>query len=552
MSLSFIRLLAASTILVCAACDGSTAFSTAITAGAQRSAVVANGGRAAESRHTMRVGESLTLELGVGLRRNRSIEWTSSSTTVAAVNASGTVRAFAVGTAIITAQSGGVVEQRFPVVVEPELPQAVVTVLSLEPSTVTALTPGERRQYTVTPHWSDGVYRPVGVTYSASGGSITSDGLFTAGTVAGTFTIVAHCLCGLIASRPVEIISDTAQLQKLTISPKTVTLTPEESQQFTVKANWATGATELPAVTWSANGGSVSPTGRYTAPAEEGTYIVVVSHSGGSQKDTATVIVALGVNRPPTSEPSPSPFFSDGFETGSYASANGFHWESPVRVSVSSERAFSGRYALRFSYPGVAKGEDGWSEQRFDMGRYTPEVWIEYMVYVPTNYRHRNERGNNNKFIVLWKDTYGSLSGEWQISWEYTRRNDGSSFGRFMSSRWDQPYVTDLVSGTYPGPRESIELIGGAGPMKIGQWNRVRFMAKAATSRTSENGESRLWVNETLVLRYTAGRFYGSDPSKGNATLRRGYLFGWSNSGFDEETVFYVDEIKFYTRNPGW
>ena len=28
--------------------------------------------------------------------------------------------------------------------------------------------------------------------------------------------------------------------------------------------------------------------------------------------------------------------------------------------------------------------------------------------------------------------------------------------------------------------------------------------------------------------------------------LRRGYLLGWANSGFDEETIFYIDNVEFH------
>jgi hypothetical protein len=34
--------------------------------------------------------------------------------------------------------------------------------------------------------------------------------------------------------------------------------------------------------------------------------------------------------------------------------------------------------------------------------------------------------------------------------------------------------------------------------------------------------------------------------------LRNGYLLGWANSGFAQETVFYVDNVKFYQTSPGW
>jgi len=61
-----------------------------------------------------------------------------------------------------------------------------------------------------------------------------------------------------------------------------------------VTANWSTGATTVPPVTWSASGGTVSSTGAYVAPSAAGTYQVIVAHTNGTVRDTATVTVTGG------------------------------------------------------------------------------------------------------------------------------------------------------------------------------------------------------------------------------------------------------------------
>lgn len=497
----------------------------------------------------MRVGERLALPFPSVLSRSRDFSWASNNPDVVGVNSSGLVRAMGEGFARITASSSGV-NQTYAVTVTQ--PSASITGFALSPVSGIALSPGATMQFTARVYWSDGTERSQDVTYQLpqGGGVITQNGLFTAGAAAGTFLAVANCVCGFSASATVEI-RLPSQLEKLTIAPKSVTLTPGSARQFVVSAHWRTGATEVPPVTWSSIGGSITQTGVFVAPAQPEVYRVIVAHNGGSARDTAFVTV-LG-DTPTTQNPGAVlPFFSDGFETGNYGRSNGFVWAAPTRVTVSDDRAYTGKYALKFRFPGSLRGNDAFSEQRFDFGRYTKSIWIEYMLYVPQNFRHRNDLPNNNKFIVLWKDAYGSQSGEWQISWEYRRLNDTASLGELMSSRWDELEVTG--GGPWPSPRppRQVELIGGRGALRIGQWNRVRFMAKAASSRTAEDGESRLWVNETLVLKYTTGRFFGADPVKGDATLRRGYLLGWANSGFDEETVFFLDDIKFYTSDPGW
>jgi hypothetical protein len=61
--------------------------------------------------------------------------------------------------------------------------------VNLLPATAT-LAPGTSKQFTATATWSDGTTSPV-TTYVARGGTITSSGLYTAGTVAGTFRLIA-------------------------------------------------------------------------------------------------------------------------------------------------------------------------------------------------------------------------------------------------------------------------------------------------------------------------------------------------------------------------
>ncbi len=167
-----------------------------------------------------------------------------------------------------------------------------VTDFSLSPSSVT-MAAGSTRQFTTSTTWSDGASRNVTVSYQASGGTVSSSGVYTAGQVAGTFGIIAVCSCGLADTSAINVTAVAApQLVSLDISPKTVTLAPGGSQSFGASARWSTGATTLPPISFSTNGGTVnSSTGAYIAPATPGTYRVIVAHTGGTVRDTALVTV---------------------------------------------------------------------------------------------------------------------------------------------------------------------------------------------------------------------------------------------------------------------
>jgi hypothetical protein len=187
------------------------------------------------------------------------------------------------------------------------------------------------------------------------------------------------------------------------------------------------------------------------------------------------------------------------------------------------------------------------------MGRYLPEVWIEYMLHVPGNFVHRNDSPNNNKFLMLWRDTYSDVAGgTWRIGADYTRRDDSSSFLRFMSSRWDLNSWTNSGAWPTPAPATGVGLISSSGPIRPGTWTRIRFHVKAASSRTAENGEIDIWADDQLVFSYKNGRFHNFYDTPVDAVLRNGYILGWSNSGFTERTVFHVDNVKFFQASPGW
>jgi len=276
----------------------------------------------------------------------------------------------------------------------------------------------------------------------------------------------------------------------------------------------------------------------------------------GAPSPTVTIVTASppppppppppGAPPPPTS--TATPFFFDDFETGARRSDNGFTWATTGnRVSVSNERSFSGSFALRFRFGPDTLGQDSSAEQRFNMGRYLAEYWVDYMLFIPSNFVHRADSPSNNKFFMTWRDTYSDAAGgTWRIGYEYSGT---SSTLRPMSSRWD---LNSWTSSGLNHPQQGVPLIGGVGPLRVGQWNRVRLQFRAASSRTDSDGVMRMWINEQLFAELTTGRFHNFYATPADALLRNGYFLGWANSGFSAETIFFIDDVRFFDANPGW
>lgn len=236
--------------------------------------------------------------------------------------------------------------------------------------------------------------------------------------------------------------------------------------------------------------------------------------------------------------------FSDDFETGDLShSVGGAKWTDSVRTGVSNSVAKSGSYSLAFKYPGVPDGEDSFSEQRYYLGGNYPELWIKYDLYIPANYRHRTQSGsaNNKAFAYAWSGTYQDLTGP-LLGFNFWPDGTGESRG----SQWFRSPL--LPSGRHIWPDDSRWI----DPRVIkltdrGKWMQVMIHFKYATS-SNDNGVVELWITpqggeRKLMYSERHGDFY----VPGQPGFEAGYLLGWANSGFDEDTTLYIDNIVFST-----
>ena len=161
-----------------------------------------------------------------------------------------------------------------------------VVAVSLSPTSA-ALATGATQQFTATVTGTTNT----AVTWTATGGTVSTSGLYTAPTTAGTFSVTATSVADTTRSASASV-TVTAPVVAVSISPTTASLATGVTQQFTATV---TGTTNT-AVTWTATGGSVSASGLYTAPATAGTYTVKVTSAADTTKSaSATVTVTANV-----------------------------------------------------------------------------------------------------------------------------------------------------------------------------------------------------------------------------------------------------------------
>ncbi len=163
----------------------------------------------------------------------------------------------------------------------------------------------------------------VGVTWTATGGSVDASGLYTAGNTDGTFRVIATTVSTGV-SDTVSITIDSAltppdegsapvtdptpeptpdptpepttppapTLTGVVLTPATAALQTGATQQFAVQGLMSDGSSTPLSATYTATGGSITSAGLYNAGTVTGTYRVIAMANGGLLADTATVTVA--------------------------------------------------------------------------------------------------------------------------------------------------------------------------------------------------------------------------------------------------------------------
>jgi hypothetical protein len=487
--------------------------------------------------YTVHIGDEITIKTKT-TTKPKQLQWWSTNCKVATVD-EGKVKARSSGTVLIKVSGAKGVKESYTVsVMGPEVVDFVLT-----PSEGPPLMPGQVRQFKTRIEWSDNKSRAAKVTYRATAGTISETGLFTAGSVAGRSLVIASCDCGVADTAAVDVTASAPLLSKLSISPKAVSLAAGGGQQFATTALWSTGATTLPPVTYRAIGGTVgATTGLYLAPTTAGTYLVIVSHTGGTSQDTATITVGGGIGTTPSAV---NVLFRDGFESGGFTTAqNGISWTSKPWVFASTILPRTGTRSAQFRQGDSKTG----GELRFGGLPNLPEVYIQFWLYQPngTETPSLGPRvsvpvdGKNDKFFRLWSGTYASslikygastwgAGGVGYIGSEFMINSAGTMLGMGQG-------------GT--GFQTSPKLAAIGADAYVGRWVQVRIRSKVA-SAANNNGVIQIWFNGALLVdkrnlpSYAAG-------GVGNF-FQSGYLLGWANSTFNPETNMFIDDVTIST-----
>ena len=168
--------------------------------------------------------------------------------------------------------------------------------ISVSP-TSTSVTAGGSRQFTASVLGTSNT----AVTWSASAGSISNAGVFTAPNVSSATSVTVRVTSVAdstkSASSVVSVQAVAAPTISVSVSPASASVKSGAGQQFVATVQGSSNT----AVTWSASAGAVSPSGMFTAPSvTANTTVTVTATSSANTTKKASVNVAVSTITPPS------------------------------------------------------------------------------------------------------------------------------------------------------------------------------------------------------------------------------------------------------------
>jgi hypothetical protein len=183
-------------------------------------------------------------------------------------------------------------------------PQPNIVAVSVSPDTTT-LGPGGSASFAVVGVLSDGTTVAVGADWRATGGAVDAAGVYTAGTTAGSYQVIAANTDGTLADTATVTITapppppPAPTIDQVILSPGALSLGTGTTARLAAYGRNSLGDSVVVEVTYSATGGSISSDGLYTAGQTGGSFRVIAS--AGSLADTTPV--TLTAPPPPPSPP---------------------------------------------------------------------------------------------------------------------------------------------------------------------------------------------------------------------------------------------------------
>jgi hypothetical protein len=425
----------------------------------------------------------------------------------------------------------------------------VLARVELSPAS-TSVPVGGSQQFTALGKSSDGTTVPIAPRFSATGGTISSSGVYSAGNTAGTYRVIAaDSASGKADTSAVTITSAT--LQAVALTPTSVSLAAGATQQFTASGTMSDGSTAPITASFAATGGTISSSGLYTAGATAGTFRVIASQSGGTLADTAAVTITASTP-PPTS--GTTYFLADG-ESGTVvppftylnpanaglnptnATAQAKHGSRSYKFEIPATTLDPNKSQVLIGSPQVSMGDPG---NRFVSGYYS------FYTYVDAGY---TQSGKWNMLLGWMTGVNGSPQPIAHIGLEV--RTGGLQVVAVSKTCSIGLFTCPAIAGyAQSGGWYTMTAQSPAGIVTFPRGRWVHLSVYYKMSKT--NGQITIWQDGVKIMDLTAPTLDTFDGTTGLTNTSNNLLlqFGIYGPAASEARRIYVDDFRVSNYRP--
>lgn len=426
--------------------------------------------------------------------------------------------------ALAACNQGGDLKEGFA---PPDLAATLNTVHTLPDSA--ALSPGATLQFfafgrTLAGDSVDVVVR----SWTASGGTISSGGVFQADSIPGLYQVSASAellngdpgrRSGRSMVRVLGTGSGGPQLAGIDIAPRSVILGAGQAQGYTAVGRLSDGSNTTVTVLWTATGGSIDNGGRYVAGTTAGSFQVIATETSGLV-DTANVVISASPPPPTSGHPNEPPGFTRFYE-------NAYDVAPAVGIGNSNGSEIDGCWWSNSSNYGVASdptapsGDGLVLDIRFPVGHPSgvgPGVLQEWDTCAESTNTEYSKlyldftlkmAGGANGDLSDWEQhpVLVKFTGFWGSGRNGQGANASDMYGFFWTngaSQFASDWGFSWINSHFPAGGRSLEQNrNGSKRLVAGQWHRMEIVLEMNSSPGSADGILKWWVDGVLVLDYS-------------------------------------------------
>lgn len=235
-----------------------------------------------------------------------------------------------------------------------------------------------------------------------------------------------------------------------------------------------------------------------------------------------------------------------------------FYWLANHGGEVSNVSPIAGSHSLRFVFPAVADFVDSNREQRFILPRNCDGgVGMEWDQRLPANFFLRNQTdssGTTSKWFQIWQGSHADYSTHTTVGASFRRSGEGNQV-EIMAVVTDSGCTVCNANFSSPSAKGRVLIdpdTPSNGILVPGQIHNIKWRVRFSSSPAATDGLWELLVDNVVFATFT-GAIY-SPASRGNPvpSVRSGYLMGYSNAGYNDQTIWQWDNLKVYHTLERW